>query len=96
MSNLFKNQLKQIILFGSYARGDYEEYSDLDIMILVDLKDEEIKQLTNGVIEISSNIGLENDIVISPIIKNINQFNSWLPVLPFYKNVVNEGVTVYG
>ena len=65
-------------------------------MILVDLKDDEIKQLTNNVIEISSNIGLENDILISPIIKNINQFNSWLPIVPFYKSVIKEGVTVYG
>ena len=88
--------MKQVILFGSYARGDYEEYSDVDVMILVDLKDDEIKKLTNEVIEISSNIGLENDILISPIIKDINQFNSWLPVMPFYKNVISEGVTVYG
>lgn len=65
-------------------------------MVLVDLGDEEIKQLTNNVIEISSNIGLKNNILISPIIKDIKQFNSWLPVLPFYKNVISEGITVYG
>ena len=88
--------MKQIILFGSYARGDYEEYSDVDVMILVDLRDNEIKQLTNDVIEISSDLGLKNDILISPIIKDVNQFNLWLPILPFYKKVINEGVTVYG
>lgn len=30
----------QILLFGSYARGEQEEYSDMDIMVLVNLTDE--------------------------------------------------------
>ncbi len=51
--NLFANQVKEhigenlssIILYGSYARGDYRENSDVDIMILTQLQDEEIKKI---------------------------------------------------
>ena len=40
----FGNNLKSVIVYGSYARGDYNENSDIDIMILVGLTDEEIKK----------------------------------------------------
>ena len=35
--------LRKIILYGSYARGDYTENSDIDLMILTTLTDEAIE-----------------------------------------------------
>ena len=37
------NRVKKIILYGSYARGDFNKSSDVDIMILTDL----MKKLLN-------------------------------------------------
>ena len=31
------NSLDSVIVYGSYARGDYSELSDIDIMLLVSL-----------------------------------------------------------
>ena len=42
--NLYGDKLKEVILFGSCARGDFESDSDVDIMILVDVKDNEINE----------------------------------------------------
>ena len=39
------DKLDKVILYGSYARGDYNEHSDVDIMILTTLTDEEIEEL---------------------------------------------------
>ena len=36
---LLGDRLKKVILYGSYARGDYSENSDIDIMILTDFSD---------------------------------------------------------
>ena len=33
---IFDKKLKRVILFGSYARGDYDEESDIDVMFLID------------------------------------------------------------
>ena len=41
---IFKNNLSRLIVYGSYARGDYKDNSDIDIMILLDLSDLDIKQ----------------------------------------------------
>ena len=37
VKKIYGNHLKQVILYGSYARGDYTKDSDVDIMLLVDL-----------------------------------------------------------
>ena len=43
IAKIYGKHLKSVILYGSYARGDYTEDSDIDIMILLDLTDMEIK-----------------------------------------------------
>ena len=34
INNKFGDRIKKIILYGSYARGDFNTSSDIDIMIL--------------------------------------------------------------
>ena len=41
---IYGEHLKSVILYGSYARGDFRPDSDIDIMILADLTDMEIEQ----------------------------------------------------
>ena len=36
LSALYPKRLKDIILFGSYARGDYTKGSDIDLLLLLD------------------------------------------------------------
>lgn len=40
-----KNHLKKIVLFGSYARGDFREDSDYDILVIVDKKEKLIQDI---------------------------------------------------
>ena len=88
------DRVKKIILYGSYARGDYNESSDIDIMILTDLSDDEIIEYRNKIWDYAYDIEWNNnfDIKLSPLIKNIDKFNYWLEALPFYMNVQKEGV----
>lgn len=87
---------KKIILYGSYARGDYRPNSDIDIMILTDLNEEEINEYRDKIWEYAYDIEFNNefDITLSPLIKNIDKFNYWLEALPFYMNVQKEGVVL--
>lgn len=88
------NRLKKIVLYGSYARGDYNKSSDIDIMILTDLSDKEISEYSNIIWEKCADIEIDIGIVISPLVRNIDSFNSWLNVKPFYMNIANEGVVL--
>ena len=95
-NKMFGNRIKKIILYGSYARGDYKDSSDIDIMILTDMTDEEITEYSEKLWDFAYDIELENDVLLSPTIKNINKFNYWLKALPFYMNVDREGVVLSG
>lgn len=76
--------------------GDFNENSDIDIMILTNLTDDEICEYRNKIIDYAYDIECDNnfDIDLSPLVKNIDKFNYWLEALPFYMNVQKEGVVL--
>ena len=86
---IYGDRLKAVYLYGSYARGDYRQGSDVDVMIL--LKDyrnywEELRRST----ELASDISLEYDVTVSRLImKEIQWKESDMPVL---RNIHKEGV----
>ena len=43
IQKIYRTHLRKVILFGSYARGDYSPDSDVDIMILLDMSDMDLK-----------------------------------------------------
>ncbi len=88
------NEIQSIVLYGSYARGDFNAQSDLDIMILVGSSDNDIKKYENIVYDCAFELELKYGKVISPVIKNQQFFEYWSDTLPFYKNIVKEGVKI--
>lgn len=92
---LYGDGLKAIILYGSYARGDFSPNSDIDIMILVDLTDEEIKKRGCFLSDMTFDYNFDHDLEIMPIVKNLEHFNKWARAYPFYHNVKKEGVALY-
>lgn len=98
VNEILGNRVKKIILYGSYARGDYNESSDIDIMILTDLENGEIEEYRTKIYDYAYDIEEANnfEIWLSPLIKNIDRFNYWNDTLPFYMNVQREGVVLNG
>ena len=92
----FGNAISKVILYGSYAREDYREDSDIDIMILTPLAESEIKRIENEVYDLAYDYGLEHDVTISVNIKNEEHFNYWLGALPYYDNIKREGIVLAG
>lgn len=74
------NRIKKIMLYGSYARGDYNKNSDIDIMILTDLSEKEIEEYSMIIWEKCADIEIDTGIVISPLLRNIENFESWQDV----------------
>ena len=88
----FGSKLKSVVLFGSYARGDFDEDSDMDIMIIADILPEECQQYRKKFSRLLSELGLEHDILISLLVQDQSTFDKWADVLPFYRNIRREGV----
>ncbi len=93
--DLLKEKVYKIVLYGSYARGDFTSESDIDIMILLDCSKEEVKEYRSQVSRLASRIGLKNDIEVSLLLRDRQSFEEGQQILPFYRNVAGEGVYLY-
>ena len=87
LKDIMGSKLTKVIVYGSYARGDYNSSSDVDVMILVKMSDNEIKKIENQVYDLAFDIEMDTGGDISPIIKNEEQYEYWFDTLPFYKNI---------
>lgn len=86
---------KQVILYGSYARGDFNEDSDVDFMLLVDLPEDRLNEFSDALSELGYHFTVDYNIWFMPVVKNIDHFNYWCKAYPFYSNVVKEGISLY-
>ena len=91
-SDIFPAPIARIFLYGSYARGDYHEWSDVDILATVDIDEAQLPFYRQKAATIASDLSLEYDITVSLTIKPVEQFERYKEVLPFYSNVIREGI----
>ena len=96
IKRIYGERLKSVILYGSYARGDFKPDSDIDIMILIDLTDMELEKYRKQLSWATYDFNEEHDMDIKPIAKSNAHFRKWLGVYPFYTNVQREGIELYG
>ena len=89
---MFNEQTIDIILFGSYARNQAGEDSDIDLLILVDSPRERIAELNWQVGDAAANLLLRYGVAISPIVENRDYFRANSHILPFFRNIQREGV----
>ena len=90
------NRLNKVILFGSYARGDFDDESDIDFFVLADVPHEEINKWSNDIDDRLSNLWFEYDLLVCVHLTSKVMFDRYYQVLPYYQNVIKEGVELHG
>lgn len=95
LKNIYQSALKAVILYGSVARGTAGEDSDIDIMVVVDVPQSMLKSYEEKLCDISTDFALEYFKVFSIVDVSYSEYEAWKEVLPFYKNVEKEGITLY-
>ena len=86
---LYGPRLRHVILYGSHARGEADEGSDIDLLIVLDDFDDARAELAR-MDPIASELSLEHDAVISNLVVRAGEYarrNS-----PLLMNVRREGV----
>lgn len=91
---IFGNKLTKIILYGSYARGEQRENSDVDIMILANIEPEEVSYYADKAFDIAYEFELRFQIEINPNIQSIKVYEKWKRAYPFFMNIEKEGIAV--
>ncbi len=93
---LLGKKLSRVVLFGSYARGDFDSESDIDFALLSTIANKSINLYNEKLGEISSELSIKYGVVISLMIISTETFNEYKDVLPFYMNLIEEGKVIYG
>ena len=91
--NIFSGNILAIILYGSVARKDNTNESDIDIAIIV--KNEMDEATKERFIRWSAELDLRYDRVFSIIDIQDENMEKWGNVLPFYQNVQKEGIVLW-
>jgi len=86
----FGDKVKEIILFGSYVRGDYQEHSDIDILVIVE--DDRIEKDVRRVVY--SFIPRVGRLISVKVIKSDVYGAMKKMKLSFIQSVEREGITI--
>ena len=90
------HSIHDAILYGSYARGDFTAESDIDILLTADLTQDQIASQRRAVSGVASTLSLDHDITVSVHVVPLAQFRRYADFLPFYQNVLKEGIRYAG
>jgi len=86
---IFKDNLKSLILYGSWAKGTAKSDSDVDLLVVLGEMNENARK---KIYDIESEIDINRSISIVPV--SIKDFKS--EKLPLYTAVKKEGRIIYG
>ncbi|MDO5573566.1 MAG: nucleotidyltransferase domain-containing protein [bacterium] len=90
----YGEHLVSVYLYGSYARKDNDNESDIDMVAIVDETREKADETLKRVWDESFEVAYDHDVVISPTVIPYSEFESMKHDLPYYRNIMNEGVEI--
>jgi len=92
-NHLVKNigdSIKDVILFGSQASGKSTEYSDYDILIILD--NEYSGEVENRILDLCFDINLKHDIILDVHILSKSELNSIRGRQAVFSKAIKSGV----
>ncbi len=92
--NIYGDDVVEILLYGSYARNEETNQSDIDFVAIVKENRFDLQKKLKTIWDISADIGLENDVVVSPTVIPFDEFEKYRRILPYYMNIEKEGIKV--
>lgn len=91
---VYGKDVVNILLYGSYARGDYNNDSDIDIVAIVRGERYDLQQKLDQLWDVSSDLEVEYGVIVSPTVIPFNEYMEYREILPYYRNIYKEGVAI--
>ncbi len=86
---MYGERLRGLVLYGSVARGDYNEDSDIDILVVLDEvvnRGEELRRQVYAVYDYSWEVG--HQVSVAPVAEDAYRRGA----CPLYVNAMREGI----
>ena len=93
---ILKKHLKKIIMYGSCARGDFNNDSDVDIALLTDMNRLDAKKYDSELMDIVTDIAMVSDAIVEYVCLPIDEFDEKKNWYGYFQNIEREGKVLYG
>lgn len=93
LTAIFQNNISMIVLYGSVARNEATNVSDIDIAIII--KEEMDNQTKKRFISWAADMDIRYEKVFSIVDIREDNMKKWERVLPFYQNIRKEGIVLW-
>lgn len=90
-----KAHVKKIYIYGSCARGDFTEDSDIDVAILTDCDRIEAKKYDESLMNIVTDVAIKQIQLLSMCAFRKMNFTEKIMVA-YFRNIESEGRVIYG
>ena len=91
-----KYPVKKILLYGSYAKDEQDNESDIDFIVLVDDTEDNLRNSKYQIADIMSKLSLKFNLLVSITEETFSRYLELSQFLPFYQNISKEGIEIYG
>jgi predicted nucleotidyltransferase len=93
VARVYPDEVLSVTLYGSQARGSAKSESDIDVLVVLGRDTPALRQ---GLADLAWQVQFEYDVVISDIIRSVEQFNRMRANrFPYYQNIEREGVLLW-
>ena len=96
IKEIMGSDLMEIILYGSCARGDYTDDSDIDIALLLKCSRMEAKKYDDALAEISTVFAIKYFAIVNFVSLPYGEFTEKRTWYRYFKNIDKEGEVLYG
>ena len=92
LQNLYGKELAELILFGSYARGDNNKESDLDFAVVLRNPDTRAAAEIPKTSAINSSLSLKYNLILSSLHTSLQKKQTSMQWV--YQNIRKEGILI--
>lgn len=91
-----KSDAKKILVYGSCARGDFSEDSDIDVAILTDCDRLQAKKYDSSLMDVVTDIAMQTNAIVEYICIPEKEFSEKKIWYGYFKSIDAEGKVIYG
>lgn len=91
-----EKDLVKMILYGSCARGDFKDYSDVDIALLMKGSRMDSWVYNDKIDEVATKLALKYFAIVNFVLLPYQEFEEKKGWYGYFKNIEKEGIKLYG